>query len=74
MRGTVLVISLFPFKLFPFPHLETMYVRLLAISLFVAWFVLKFVLGKGGFVHIILLCAVSVAVVQLVHERRAARQ
>ena len=50
-----------------------MYVRLLAASLFAAWLVGKFVLGKGGFIHILLLCAVSVAVVQLVHERRAAR-
>ena len=38
-------------------------VWLVAIALFVAWFVGKFILGKGGFVHIILLCAVAVAVV-----------
>ena len=37
-------------------------VWLVAIALFVAWFVGKFILGKGGFVHIILLCAVAVAV------------
>ena len=49
-------------------------VWLVAIALFVAWFVGKFILGKGGFVHIILLCAVAVAVVQFVHDRRAARQ
>jgi hypothetical protein len=50
-----------------------LYVRLLAAALFVAWLVGKFVLGREGFVHIFLLCAVAVAVVQLVHERRAAR-
>ena len=50
-----------------------MYVRLLAASLFAAWFVAKFVLGKEGFIHILLLCAVAIAVVRLVHERRAAR-
>jgi hypothetical protein len=50
------------------------YVRLLAAALFVAWLVGTFVMGRGGFVHILLLCAVAIAVVQLVHERRAARQ
>ena len=42
-------------------------------GLLVVWFILKFVFHKGGFVHIFLLCAVAVAVVQFVHERRAAR-
>ena len=51
-----------------------MYVRLLAAALFAAWLVGKFVLGREGFVHILLLCAVAVGVVQFVHERRAARQ
>jgi len=51
-----------------------LYVRLLAAALFAAWFVGKFVLGKEGFIHIFLLCAVAVGVVQFVHERRAARQ
>jgi hypothetical protein len=32
----------------------------------------KFVAGREGFVHILLLCAVAIAVVQFVHERRAA--
>ncbi len=75
MRGTVLVIP--PFRLLTFspsPLSKIMYVWLLAISLFVTWFVGKFILGKGGFIHIILLCAVAVAVVQFVHDRRAARQ
>jgi Family of unknown function (DUF5670) len=51
-----------------------LYVRLVAAALFVVWLVGKFVLGKEGFVHILLLCAVAVGVVQFVHERRAARQ
>jgi hypothetical protein len=50
-----------------------LYVRLVAAALFVAWLVAKFVLGRGGFTHILLLCAVAIAVVQLVHERHAAR-
>ena len=50
-----------------------MYVRLVVAALFVAWLVGTFVLGRGGFVHILLLCAVAVGVVRLVHERRAAR-
>ena len=51
-----------------------MYVRWLAAALFAAWLLGKFVLGKEGFIHIFLLCAVAVAVVQLVHDLRAARQ
>ena len=50
-----------------------MYVRLVVAALFAAWLVGKFVLGREGFVHILLLCAVAVGVVQFVHERRAAR-
>jgi hypothetical protein len=50
-----------------------LFVRLLAAALFAAWLVGKFILGKEGFVHIFLLCAVAVAGVQFVHERRAAR-
>lgn len=49
-------------------------VWLIAIALFAVWFVGKFILGKDGFIHILLLCAVAVAVVQFVHDRRAARQ
>jgi hypothetical protein len=51
-----------------------LYIRLLAAVLFAAWFAGKFILGKEGFIHILLLCAVAVAVVQFVHERRAARR
>jgi FtsH-binding integral membrane protein len=46
---------------------------LLALGLFVTWAVAKFALGKSGFVHILILCAVAVAVVQWVADRRAAR-
>ena len=38
------------------------------------WFVLKFVLHKGGFVHIILLTAISVFVVQLIAHRKTQYQ
>ncbi|MCA1591832.1 MAG: DUF5670 family protein [Acidobacteria bacterium] len=47
---------------------------LIAAALFIAWFVGKFILGREGFVHILLLCAVAVALVQFVADRRAARQ
>ena len=50
-----------------------MYIWLLSAALFAAWVVGKFVLAKEGFVHIFLLCAAAVAVVQFVHDRRAAR-
>ena len=51
-----------------------MYIWLLAAALFAAWLVGKFVVGKEGFIHILLLCAVAVAVVQFVHDRRALRR
>ena len=50
-----------------------MYIWLLSAGLFAAWVLGKFILGKEGFIHILLLCAVAVAVVQFVHDRRAAR-
>ena len=46
----------------------------IAAALFAWWFVGKFVFGKEGFIHILLLCAVATALVQYVHDRRAARQ
>jgi hypothetical protein len=51
-----------------------LYIWLLAAALFAVWLVGKFVMGREGFVHIFLLCAVATAVVQFVHDRRAARQ
>ncbi len=51
-----------------------MVIWLIAAALFAAWLVGKFVFGKEGFIHILLLCAVAIALVQYVHDRRAARQ
>lgn len=51
-----------------------MVIWLIVAALFAAWFVGKFVLGKEGFIHILLLCAVATALVQFIHDRRAARQ
>ena len=34
------------------------------------WFILKFLLHKGGYVHILLIGAISVLVVQLVAYRK----
>jgi hypothetical protein len=42
--------------------------------LFLAWFVLKFLLHKGGFVHILLLTSISVFVVQLIAYRKTRYQ
>jgi hypothetical protein len=47
---------------------------LIAAALFAGWFVGTFILGKEGFIHVVLLCAVSTALVQFVHDRRAARR
>ena len=43
---------------------------LLALALFAAWLV-GVLAGKGGFIHILILCAVAVAFVQWVADRRA---
>ena len=45
---------------------------LLALALFVAWLV-GVLAGKGGFIHILILCAVAVAFVQWVADRRASQ-
>ena len=42
--------------------------------LFIVWFILKFLLHKGGFVHILLLSAISVFVVQLIAYRKTRYQ
>ena len=42
-----------------------------AVGLLMAiWFVLKFILHKGGFVHILLLTAISIFVVQVMAHRK----
>lgn len=38
--------------------------------LLLIWFILKFVLHKGGFIHILLLTAISIAGVQLIAYRK----
>lgn len=45
---------------------------IVSIILFVIWLALVLA-GKGGFVHIIILCAVSIAVVEWAAHRRAAQ-
>ena len=42
--------------------------------LFAIWFVLKFVMHKGGFVHILLLTAISIMVVQILADRKTRYQ
>jgi hypothetical protein len=50
-----------------------MFIWLIALVLFAVWLVATLFFGKGGFVHILLMNAVAIALVQFVHERRAAR-
>ena len=38
--------------------------------LFLIWFVLKFLLHKSGFVHMLLLTAISIFVVQIIAYRK----
>ena len=45
---------------------------IIALALFIAWLV-GLLLGKGGFLHILILCVVAIAVVQWIADRRAAR-
>jgi len=45
-----------------------------AAVLFVAWLVCAFVLGKGGFMHILLLAAISTALAQFLQDRRAGKR
>jgi len=39
-------------------------------SLFLVWFILTFLLGKGGFVHILLIACISVLGVQFLAYRK----
>jgi hypothetical protein len=45
---------------------------IIAGALLAVWLV-ALLLGKGGFIHILLLCAIALIVVQAVAERRAAQ-
>lgn len=42
--------------------------------LLLVWFVLKFAFHKGGFIHILLLAAISVAGIQLIAYRKTRYQ
>lgn len=44
--------------------------RVISGVLLFVWFILKFVLHKGGFIHILLVAAISIAVVQLIAYRK----
>jgi hypothetical protein len=46
----------------------------LSAALLLAWFILKFLLHKSGFVHILLLTSISVFVVQLIAYRKTKYQ
>jgi hypothetical protein len=48
-------------------------VYIAAAVLFVAWLVCAFVLGKGGYMHILLLSSVSTALAQFLQDRRAGK-
>jgi hypothetical protein len=39
-------------------------------GLLLVWFILKFALHKGGFIHIILVMAISIAGVQFIADRK----
>ncbi len=43
-----------------------------ALGLFLVWLV-GLLLGRGGFLHILILCAVAVALVQWIADRRASQ-
>ncbi len=45
----------------------------IALTLFAFWFV-GVLAGRGGFIHVLLLCSVAVAVVQWMAEHRAGRR
>jgi hypothetical protein len=51
-----------------------MVIWLIAFVLFAAWFVAVVFFGKGGFIHILILNSIAIALVQFVHDRRAAGQ
>jgi hypothetical protein len=43
-------------------------------ALFVVWFILKFAMHKGGFIHILLISAISAAGIQLIASRKTRYQ
>lgn len=42
--------------------------------LLIIWAVLKFAMGKGGFIHIVLVTAISIAIVQVIADRKTRYQ
>jgi uncharacterized membrane protein len=44
--------------------------RVLTAALFVVWFILKFFLHKGGYVHMFLIVSLSIFVVKLLAYRK----
>jgi hypothetical protein len=42
--------------------------------LLIVWGVLKFAMGKGGFIHILLVTALSIAIVQYLADRKTRYQ
>lgn len=44
---------------------------ILGVALIVFWFILKVILNKGGFSHILLLTGISLLIVQFAAHRRA---
>ncbi len=43
---------------------------LVGTGFLIAWFVVKFILGKGGFFHVLLMVALTLFVIQFVQDRR----
>ncbi|MDQ3684990.1 MAG: DUF5670 family protein [Acidobacteriota bacterium] len=64
----------FLFALLPNSRSVIEMVWVLPLILFAVWFIAKVAFGKGGFIHFVLLCAVAVAVVELVALYRAAQR
>jgi hypothetical protein len=44
---------------------------IISTALLVVWFILKFPLHKGGYIHVLLVGAISVLVIQLLASRNA---
>jgi hypothetical protein len=45
-----------------------------SLILFLIWLVAKVFFGKGGFIYILLLCAITIALVQWVANYRASQE
>ncbi|MGH9971762.1 MAG: lmo0937 family membrane protein [Pyrinomonadaceae bacterium] len=47
---------------------------IIGAGLIVLWFILKFILHKGGFIHIFLLTGISLLIIQVAAYRKARYQ